>query len=37
LHYQRLGDIPMLDLVYLAVTVAFFVLAWGYVEACERF
>ena len=34
---QRLGDNPMLDLVYLVVTLAFFALAWGYVWACERF
>jgi hypothetical protein len=34
---QRLGDSLMLDLVFLAVTIAFFVLAWGYVRACERF
>jgi len=27
----------MSDLVFLVVTVAFFVLAWGYVLACERF
>jgi len=26
----------MLDLVYVAVTLAFFALSWAYVHACDR-
>jgi hypothetical protein len=30
------GEIPMLDLVFIAATVAFFALAIAYVRACDR-
>ena len=36
-NFQRWGDGPNVDFVYVAVTVAFFTVAWGYVWACERF
>jgi hypothetical protein len=31
-----LGGSSMLDIVFVAVTLAFFLLSWLYVRACER-
>jgi hypothetical protein len=32
----RFGGSSMLDIVFVAVTLAFFLLSWLYVRACER-
>ena len=30
------GDAPVIDLVYVLATLAFFALAWAYARACDR-
>jgi hypothetical protein len=29
-------EVPMLDLLFVALTVGFFALSWAYVRACDR-